>query len=229
MTEYNPQEDDIFLDGELVSLRQPHVEKDVINGHWHKWFNDPVTTQYLIHGRFPVNPKQQAQIVTQEMNDPTSLLLVVIHKETGRHIGIVCLKDINPILQSAELSIVFGDRSHKGAALESVALLTKHAFDRLNLQRISGGQHADHWRWMNSLELIGYQLDGYRKHYGVRDGEKYDIATYSVTSERFYHLQRQRGGKICTASLVRFIKTKSKENKTEVMKQFFDALYSSGQ
>lgn len=229
MTEYNPQEDDIFLEGEIVSLRQPNIEKDVINGHWHKWFNDPVTTQYLVHGRFPVNPKQQAQIVTQEMNDPTSLLLVVIQKESGRHIGIVCLKAINHILRSADLSIVFGDRTIKGAALESVALLTKHAFDRLNLQRISGGQHTDHWRWMNSLELIGYQLDGYRKDYGARDGKKYDIASYSVTSDRFYNLQQKRGGKICTVSILSFIKTKSKENKTDIMKQFFDALYSSEQ
>ncbi len=227
MTDATPQDDDIFLEGEIVILRQPDIEKDVMQGHWHSWFNDPVTTQYLVHGVFPVNRTQQADIVAREMADPTSLLLVVVDRETSRHIGVVCLKYINHILRSAELSIVFGDRSVKGAALEAVALLTKHGFDRLNLHRISGGQHAGLWQWMNSLELIGYQLDGYRQHYGIRDGEKYDIATYSITSERFYDLQRQRGGNICTDHIGDLYREKSDRNKTDIMKQFFCDLYGS--
>lgn len=225
MTLHNPQDDDIFLEGEIIALRQPDIEKDVMQGHWHSWFNDPVTTEYLIHGVFPVNREQQAEIVAHEMADPTSLLLVVLDRETSRHIGVVCLKSINHTLRSATLSIVFGDRSIKGAALESVALLTKHAFDRLNLQRISGGQHVAHWKWMNSLELIGYQLDGYNQDYGIRNGEKYDVATYSITSGRFYDLQKLRDGNICTASLDDLLSKKSKENKTEIMKQFFCDLY----
>ncbi len=227
MTDHNPQDDDIFLEGRIVALRQPDIEQDIINGHWHSWFNDPVTTQYLVHGTFPVNKAQQAEIIAREIADPTSLLLAVLDKKTSRHIGVVCLKFINNITRSAELSIVFGDRSLKGAALESVALLTKHAFDRLNLQRISGAQHADLWQWMNSLELIGYQLDGYHQHYGIRDGEKYDVASYAITSERFYDLQEQRGGNICTADFEGLLKQKGTENNTEITRLFFDNLYDS--
>jgi len=227
MTDQNPQNEDIFLEGEIVALRQPDIEKDVMAGHWHSWFNDPVTTQYLVHGVFPVNREQQAEIVAREMADPTSLLLAVIDKKTSRHIGVVCLKSINHILRSAELSIVFGDRSIKGAALESVALLTKHAFDRLNLHRVSGGQHAALWKWMNSLELIGYQLDGYRQNYSIRNGEKYDTASYSITSERFYDLQKHRCGNICTASLPDLLKEKGSKNKTEVIRQFLKDLYEN--
>ncbi len=225
MADHNPQDDDIFLEGEIVALRQPVIEKDVMQGPWHSWFNDPVTTQYLVHGVFPVNREQQVEIVAGEMADPTSLLLVVIDKKTSRHIGVVALKFINLTLRSAALSIVFGDRSIKGAALESVALLTKHAFDRLNLARVYGGQHTDLWQWMNSLELIGYQLEGYSENYGIRNGEKYDIANYAITSTRFYDLQEKRGGNICTESLSDLLKEKTGENKTEVMKQFFCDLY----
>ncbi|VAX05319.1 hypothetical protein MNBD_ALPHA03-107 [hydrothermal vent metagenome] len=227
MTDHNPQDDNIFLEGRIVALRQPDIEQDIIKGHWHSWFNDPVTTQYLVHGTFPVNKDQQAKIIAREMADPTSLLLAVLDKKTSRHIGVVCLKFINNITRSAELSIVFGDRSVKGAALESVALLTKHAFDRLNLQRVSGAQHADLWQWMNSLELIGYQLDGYHQHYGIRGGEKYDVASYSVTSERFYELQKQRGGNICSANFNDLLKQKDTENRTEIMRLFFKNLYGS--
>jgi len=227
MTDHNPQDDDIFLEGRIVALRQPDIEQDIIKGHWHSWFNDSVTTQYLVHGSFPVNKAQQAEIIAREMADPTSLLLVVLDKKTSRHIGVVCLKFINNITRSAELSIVFGDRSVKGAALESVALLTRHAFDRLNLQRISGAQHADLWQWMNSLELIGYQLDGYHQHYGIRDGEKYDVASYAITSKRFYDLQKQRGGNICTADFEGLLAQRGLENRTEVMRLFFENFYGS--
>ncbi len=227
MTDHNPQDDDIFLEGAIVTLRQPNIEQDIIKGHWHSWFNDPVTTQYLIHGRFPVNKAQQAEIISREMADPTSLLLVVLDKKTSRHIGVLCLKFINNIIRSAELSIVFGDRSIKGAALESVALLTKHAFDRLNLQRISGAQHTDLWQWMNSLELIGYQLEGYHQHYAARNGEKYDVASYAITSERFYDLQKQRGGNICSADFKGLLAQRGLENRTEIMRLFFENLYGS--
>lgn len=227
MRDHRPQKDDIFLEGELVILRQPDIEKDVMQGHWHSWFNDPVTTQYLVHGVFPVNKAQQAEIVAAEIADPASLLLVVLDRESGRHIGVVCLKYINHSLRSAALSIVFGDRSIKGAALESVALLTKHGFDRLNLQRISGGQHARLWQWMNSLELIGYRLDGYNQDYSIRNGEKYDTATYAIIANRFYDLQAKRGGNICTASIRGLMAQKSTENKTEIMRTFFQGLYDA--
>lgn len=227
MADHNPQDDDIFLEGKIVALRQPVIEKDVMKGPWHSWFNDPVTTQYLVHGVFPLNREQQAEIVATEMANPASLLLVVIDKKTSRHIGVVCLKFISHTLRSAALSIVFGDRSIRGAALEAVALLTQHAFNRLNLQRVYGGQHAGLWQWMNSLELIGYQLDGYSRDYGLRNGKKYDVATYSITATRFYDLQKQRGGNICTASLSTLLEKASPENKTEIMKQFFCDLYGS--
>jgi len=225
MTEQNPQDDDIFLTGEVVVLRQPDIDRDVNNGHWHRWFNDPATTEYLVHGVFPVNRAQQAEIVAREIADPSSLLLVALERKTSRHIGIVCLKSINFALRSAALSIVFGDRSVRGAALEAVALITGHGFDRLNLQRISGGQHADHWRWMNALELIGYQLDGYHQHYGIRNGQKYDTASYAITAERFYRLQQQRGGTICGNNLDDLMQQKSRENKTAILKQFLEDLY----
>jgi len=227
MTDHNPQDENIFLEGDIVALRQPDIGQDIIKGQWHSWFNDPITTQYLVHGTRPVNRAQQAEIVTDEMADPTSLLLAVIDKKTSRHIGVICLKFINHIIRSAELSIVFGDRSIKGAALESVALLTKHAFDRLNLQRISGAQHADLWQWMNSLELIGYQLDGYHQHYGIRNGKKYDVASYAITSDRFYNLQKHRGGNILSADFNNLLKQRNTENRTEIMRGFFKDFYSS--
>ncbi len=229
MTRQTPQDDDIFLKGRIVALRQPDIEKDVLRGHWHSWFNDRDTTEYLVHGVYPVNREQQAEIVAREMADPTSLLLVALEKETSRHIGVLSLKSINPALRTASLSIVFGDRSVSGAALESVALLTKHGFDRLNLQRIYGGQHAGHWRWMNTLELIGYRLDGYQQDYAIRNGEKYDTVSYAITSDRFYRLQGQRGGNICGDRLDELLKQKSPKNKTALMKQFFHDLYDGGQ
>lgn len=227
MANTNPQDDDIFLEGELVYLRQPVIEKDVMAGNWHSWFNDPVTTQFLNHGTFPVNREQQADIVRQEMANPASLMLAVIDKKTSQHIGVASLNSINHLMRTTHLGLVLGDRSLKGAGLESIALLTKHAFDRLNLQRVSGGHPASLWQWMNSLELIGFQLDGYNQDYGVRNGEKYDTVTYSITSTRYYDLLKQRGGNICTASLSDLFKKKEKINKTEIMKQFFCDLYGS--
>jgi len=216
---------DIFLQGDLVYLRQPDIQKDVLEGHWHTWFNDPDITQHLVHGTQPVNREQQAAIVQSEIDNPNSLLLAVFEKKTERHVGIIALTHISHALRSASMSIVFGEQDIKGAALEALALITKHGFDRLNLQRIYAGQHADHWSWMNSMELIGYQIEGYHPHYAVRNGKAYDTISYGITSERFYDLQENRGGNILSPSVDALYAMKSAENKTEKVRNFFRNLY----
>ncbi len=210
---------DQFLTGEHVYLRLPCIDTDVLKGDWHSWFNDAQVTKYLVHGAYPINREQQAEFVRSAMNDPRTLLLAIIDRKSDQHIGVISLKAIDHLNRNAEIGIVMGRNPTPGAALEAMALLIEHAFTRLNLHRIFAGQHEGLWKWINQLVLIGFELEGYRKDAGLRNGEYYGTVLTAVLAPRFFELTTARGGKILSPSLDALLRSRRKENVVELFKQ----------
>ena len=122
--------DDRFLVGKTVYLRSPDIEKDVINGEWHSWFNDKETTRFLVHGVFPVTKNDQTEIVKSAMKDKSTLLLCIIDAKTDEHVGVISLKNIDLLNCKAEIGIVTAARNSTSGvgAFEAMALLIKHSF-----------------------------------------------------------------------------------------------------
>lgn len=193
---YNMKNRTYFLTGDVVNLRKPDVSSDVLNGNWHKWFCDYQTTQYLEHGVFPISRDEQSNFVANELSKKDSLLLAIDNAQSNEHIGLINLKNINFIQRSAEVSLVIGEKAPTGGALEAMSLITSHGFERLNLLKIYAGQHASLWKWVNTLALIGYTIEGYRKSMGYRGGKSYDFILTGITSEDYFQLKELRGGSL---------------------------------
>ena len=72
---------------------------------------------------------------------PNQLVLAVVCRKDGLHIGNIGLVGIDYISRAAEFTVVIGDRVHwgKGLGKEAARLLCDHAFLSLNLNRISCG------------------------------------------------------------------------------------------
>ncbi len=201
-----------FLSGSVVSLRQPDLQKDVLEGEWHSWFNDQEVTKFLSHGVWPVTREQERDIVAGDLKDPCTLLLSIEDNSTRKHIGVIALKHIDHVSRIAEIRIVMGHERPRGGALEAMALMTKHAFDRLNLYTLFAGQHEGLWKWVNSLSLIGYRVNGFMPNMGWRDGAPYSIFQVSVSAPDFYALQTKRGGNILSENLNDLMKQRSSTN-----------------
>ncbi|MEI7430747.1 MAG: GNAT family protein [Betaproteobacteria bacterium] len=219
--------DDRFLVGKSIFLRPPNIDEDILNGNWHSWFNDVDITKYLTHGVYPVRREDQAKFIAEVIKSPTTLLLCVISKETNKHLGVISLKNIDLINRVAEINIVMGKNRISGSpALEAMALLTKHAFDRFNLEMLYSGQHESLWKWLNTLSLIGFRIDGYRKNSGIRDRAPYGIFLTSVSAEDFYFLQVQRGGDVLGSSTVDLVKNRLRTNPKALFQRAIDELNS---
>lgn len=201
-----------FIEGSIVYLRRPDIEQDVMQGHWHDWFNDYEITKYLVHGTRPISREEEREIVEAELSNPRSLLFAVCRRDTEEHIGICGLKGIDHANRTAEINIVMGPRPPVGSALEAMALVTKHAFDRLNLHHLYAGQHEGLWKWVNTLTLIGYELEGYRPAMGWRDGKPYGTMLTGVLAPTFYALQEARGGSIMTDDIPALLQTRPRTN-----------------
>jgi len=217
--------DDKFLIGESVYLRLPNITADILNGSWHSWFNDLAITRFLTHGVFPINRESQANFISAEMAKPNTLILCVVHKESAKHLGVISLKNMDLVNRTAEIAIVMGPHKLPGApALEAMALLVKHAFDRLNLEMLYAGQHESLWKWINQLRLIGFKIDGFRKNAGVRNRQPYGAFLTSVCADDFYRLQVARGGEIFAPSITELLAKRNRNNPLEECQRILDRL-----
>lgn len=226
MTKKGVDEVTAFLVGKYVYLRPPDVEKDVIKGRWAGWFNDKKTTRYLGQGVYPNTVQKQIEFVEGLKNDSSRVVLCIVDIANDKHIGVVSLSGIDMLNRKASISIVIGERTYPPAApLEAMALMTEYGFDRLNLNKINAGQCTSLWIWVNTLELIGYRMEGYNEAVMVRDGKVHDGVYTGMSAERFYELKNRRNGKICTDNILELLRKRRKEDLTERIRKFFEDLY----
>jgi RimJ/RimL family protein N-acetyltransferase len=203
---------DVFLAGAIVSLCRPNIEADIIDGDWHTWFNNQNITQFLEHGNHPISVSEEAEIVRSEMSNSASLLLTIVRNSDGELIGVISIKDINHILRRGEIALVTNEKNLPGAALEAMALMTSHAFDRLNLQKLYAGQHEGLWKWVNTLAVIGYKVEGLRRNHGFRNGKPYDVVLTGVTAEDFYKIRSERNGDVLCGNAVAVARKRRRTN-----------------
>jgi len=215
--------ENVFIQGDLVYLRRPITEKDVVNGDWHQWFNDYEITKFLVHGVFPNDRESQMKIVEDQLKNRSSLILSIVDNQSDEMIGVISLKNIDLINRNAEIGIVMGFQKVAGAAVEAMALLTQHAFDRLNLIKLYAGQHEGIWKWVNTLETIGYKIEGVRRNAGIRDGKVYDTVLTGITNEDYYKLKSMYDGKIFD-SIANLFSRKRRENLIPDLKAHFQKI-----
>src|SRR6185503_19056119 len=119
----DPQSHPPFLSGPRIYLRALH-ESDA-DGPYPGWFNDAEVCRGNSHHVFPYTREGALAYIRNAGQTRDALILAVVLREGGRHIGNIALQDIHPLYRSADLSIVIGERDvwGEGYAYEAAALL----------------------------------------------------------------------------------------------------------
>lgn len=217
---------DCFIEGDLIYLRLPDIQRDVIDGNWHEWFNDDNITEYLYHGVYPNNLDKQISIVEDNLTKDDMVLLSIVDKTTDKICGIVSLKDIDLLNRVAEVTIVMDKENYpENSPFEVWALITQYGFDKLNLNKINSGHHFGLWKWVNKIELIGYKLEGYIKSTHIKYGKVNDMVRVGITAKDYYNLLEERDGKYLTSDLKSLLRQRRKENLCEKLGSMIDGLY----
>ena len=55
------------------------------------------------------------------------------------------------------------------SSLESFALITEHAFEKMGMKLVRGDMHRKLEKWQNQLELLGYKLEGIHKNKFIKN------------------------------------------------------------
>ncbi|MGL1930797.1 MAG: GNAT family N-acetyltransferase [Desulfotalea sp.] len=193
----NQDKFDIFIKGEVVDLCIPSKKPWVIE-QWYKWFNDPAVTRYLTHGGFYNNPEKQEKFYESLVESETRIALLIKPKKADYFVGIASLSAIDLIQRQCDFAMVIGKQDNSPDsifyALETKALMTEHAFEKLGSERISSGQFTDLIKWQRWQILFGYQIEGIRRKEYRKGYNYYDSMISSCLLEDYLRIKKIRNG-----------------------------------
>jgi ribosomal-protein-alanine N-acetyltransferase len=157
------------IEGERICLRE--VGEPDVTDAYERWMNDPEVTRYL-ESRFSPHSKESIQDYVRRLAaDRDNLLLAIVIRETGLHIGNLKLGPIDRNHRSADLGIMIGEKSSwgHGYATEAIALATEYAFEKLSLHKVTAGCYEVNEASRRAFAKAGFREEGLRKEQYLTD------------------------------------------------------------
>jgi diamine N-acetyltransferase len=138
----------------------------------------PVSGTLVPYSRFTL--EQFYKNAVQDIYTAKQLRLAIeLIKEAhrGQTIGYVDLFDFEPQQRRAGVGILVGDKleRNKGYATEALMLLSKYAFDILNLHQLYCHIDNDNTSSLNLFKKTGFQQCGHLKDWIVSEGKWRDV------------------------------------------------------
>ena len=140
------------------------------------WRNTPSVVQNFIF-----RPKFTAEMhrnwLATKVATGQVVQYIIEEKATGRPVGSVYYRDVDPLNHSAEYGIFIGepDARGKGYGTETARLFTAFGFAHLGLHRISLRLLADNLPARRSYEKAGFVPEGIFRDMVLLDGQYRDI------------------------------------------------------
>ena len=188
---------DTFLIGDKVNLKIPTI-KFAKNSNWYKLINSKKNNRYLDHGAFPNTKEDQVEFLQNSKKQ--GRLVFIITDKLNNFVGVINLSSINLEKKSADIALIVNLDKEVGHvsnnvlnSLESISLVTTHAFENLDINRITAGQSIALYKWQNLMELLGYKIEGINKKKIFKDNKFTDAIIISCLREDFEFLKKKRG------------------------------------
>lgn len=160
--------------GERIHLRS--LTADDVSEAYLGWMKDPETNRFL-ESRFTTHSLESLHAFVSAMaDDPLNLLAGIFLNESGRHIGNIKLGPVDPHHDRAMVGLLIGDRScwGRGFASEAISILTRFAFGRVGLHRLTAGAYADNVGSIRAFEKAGWRREGVLRSHWRAEGRYQD-------------------------------------------------------
>jgi len=171
----------VFYEGKHVRLKALSPQ-DVLDSGWVGWFNDEEMSVYNQHHYFP-NTLELQQARLDSFNTPSKLQLGILDRtDDSRICGVVSLSDIDWIHRHAEIAGI-QEKARTGANsalfLEAWALMLRHGFEQLGLQKIYGGTFHPHVTGALT-RMFNFEVEGVRRRHVFKNGTFKDVTLIAV-------------------------------------------------
>jgi RimJ/RimL family protein N-acetyltransferase len=174
-----------FLSGDKIYLRE--LRESDAQGPYPSWFNDEEVCRGNSHHVFPYSVEHALAYIRESRGTDRRLVLAIIRREDGAHIGNIALDNIDYINRSAALAIIIGDKTAwgKGYGKEAARLICEHGFVSLNLRRISAGTFVDNAGFHRIAQYLGMVEEGRRRQAAFKLGRYVDVVEYGLLRDEF--------------------------------------------
>ncbi len=126
-----------------------------------RWANDAELAR-LLDRAWPVSEMEHDAWFAQLQQHRDRVYFAIETRIDGAHVGNIWLWDIDSRHRKAELRVVIGETQALGSGIgsESIDLMCRFAFDRLNLRRVVAFVLSTNPRARRAFEKAGFQLEG---------------------------------------------------------------------
>jgi len=155
-----------YLEGEKIYLRE--VRDSDVNEDYYNWLNDPEIYQFLETRFFPRSQNDILNYVRKLAANPNEIFFAICDKGTEKLIGNIKLGPINWVHRKGDISLLIGNKEYwgKGIGTEAIGLVTKFAFETLNLNKVCAGYYESNIGSEKACKKLGFIDEGiYRKEY----------------------------------------------------------------
>lgn len=172
----------IFYEGKHVRLKTLCAQ-DVVESNWVGWFNDASMSEHNLHHYFPNTFEHQHDLL-KAMNNSRKLQLGIIDRQDKdpQICGVVSLSNIDPVHRRAEIAGIQETRKTSANAavfLESWALMIRHGFEQLGLEKIYGGTFHPYVT-QALVRMFNFEVEGVRRRHAYKNGTYHDISLLAV-------------------------------------------------
>lgn len=171
-----------FVVGERLYLRPLEPAQD--NHLYSTWLNDADVRRWF--SVYPTSDTRAKERIENLYKSFGHIIFGVALKSDNNLIGLVGLKDINTLNQSAEFYIIL-DRSAwgKGYGTEATTLMLRYGFLELNLNRIQTQDMDENVGGWRADEKAGFRYEGTMRQVILRFGAYHDVRVYGLLRREF--------------------------------------------
>lgn len=157
------------------------------------WRNDyNIQSLTCGHFRYVSSEMEKSWANAKMLNNRDDIYLsIVLNDGSGRMVGYTSINNINHLDRKAHLGgIVIGDKESRGAdiLIDTFLLLFQHAFNDLNLNRITGACLETHVQSRQMMESMGMIMEGMEYESILKMGKFHNVCKYVILSHSYFNM-----------------------------------------
>jgi len=150
----------------------------------YKWLNDPRVRK--ASGRPTWKPayslEQVQDLIKEKLAQPFHFDLVVVELRTERPMGLIELAHIQPMSDSAQISLIWGEKGDEELAIEALILAAGYAFNSQGLHRLWTRVPAREKGMIAFFRKVGFKEEGLLREDHFGEGTWQDSVLLSLLS-----------------------------------------------
>ena len=150
---------------------------------WCRWLNDPGVFEAMNKGAWPNTEEDQSDYFDKlRKSDTDAQFAIVEYSGKSELVGTIGIHKIDWVHRRGDVSIVIGRKNcrGKGIGTSAIALIVQHAFDKMNLRKLTAGMWANNKGSIRAFERNGFVLEGRLKDSYYYKGQYVDELRYAL-------------------------------------------------